>query len=157
MKHPGASVTTTVTFICLCLMACSGNDVQDDWLNYRTTEEISRGQWDPVPTRQVYGVRAGREQQAVDLLADRSMQHLTAGEAEEWIGRPPALEEDHVFYLFRAVRTEDTGGYEVLTRGRTAVVVYRALGKTNSTSHEAIIVGLREPPDVVHVELSIAE
>lgn len=137
--------------------ACTAAEYEHPWLHYRPVQEIHGGEWDEIPEARIHKLAPGKLSSAIRLIEREAVRELSGLQAGEFVEGSPA--PGYRFFLLRAVRPiTPNANISVLTDGRSVATEWGALTKKRlGLQREPVIVELRNPPEHVFVEVSIAE
>jgi hypothetical protein len=140
----------------LMLVACSSGRIENPWLTPRPEDVVSE-RWQELPPARFREVTTDIRAEAVRMLATDAVQRLPGREVHRFVPAGFADQPSGRFYLLRGVRTAgQTGGYQVLVRGRAVTVRYSALAGGGETIQSAVVADLEQAPERVYVEVSVA-
>jgi hypothetical protein len=130
----------------------------NQWLHFRTADDLAQQKWSELPSAQVHTVAPEARSEAVKLLSDRAYSVLNNDELRRFAPMAETPQVGFADYLVRAVKNTGTDGvFKVLSDGRSVVVQHGSLAKHSSWEKDALIVELAKPPTRVFVEVSVAE
>ena len=139
------------------MSACTAAEYDHPWLHYRPVQEIHSGEWDEIPEARIHKLAPDKLSSAIRLIEREAARELSGLQAGEFVQGAPA--PGYTFFLLRAVRpATPNSNISVLTNGRSVATEWGALTKKRvSLQKEPVVVELRNPPEHVFVEVSIAE